>query len=421
MKRLKIGVFGTGRGGDLARNFMMLGCDIVAVCELNPNYRSGSAKWLSNGNIVKEFDNFDEFIKEDMDAVIIANFFHEHAPYAIKCFERGIHVFSECISNGTMAEGVELIRAFEKSNSIYMLAENYPGMLFNREIKRICDGGTLGKIMYAEGEYNHPFNPAEGHYEMNNVAKAKHWRNYYPSSYYVTHSIGPVMYATGATPKKVVSFAAFAPTEGDVPCASFTGDGVSIITTLNDDNSVFRVTGCAKFGGHHNSYRVCGTKGQIENLRGMGEQVMLRYNEWDIPEGREEINLYTPEWNDKDEELIKESGHGGGDFVTVRHFINCIREGRQPDHPFDIHSAVTMASVAILAHRSMLDGGISYDIPDFHLEEDRAKWENDRLTPFYGSDGSEPTLPSCSHTDFKPTEKQLELYNTGVEKHVFKV
>lgn len=58
-----------------------------------------------------------------------------------------------------MAEGVELVRAFEKSNSIYMLAENYPQMIFNREMKRVCDTGTLGKILYAEGEYNHPVSP----------------------------------------------------------------------------------------------------------------------------------------------------------------------------------------------------------------------------------------------------------------------
>ena len=68
-------------------------------------------------------------------AIILANFFHEHSKYAIKCMEKGIHIFCECISNGTMAEGVELIRAAEKSSSIYFLAENYPQMIFNREIK----------------------------------------------------------------------------------------------------------------------------------------------------------------------------------------------------------------------------------------------------------------------------------------------
>ena len=417
MKRYKIGVFGAGRGADIARNFMMLDCDIVAVCEVNAEHAAGAAKWLSGDTCeTKAYSDFDEFIKEDMDAVIIANFFHEHAPYAIKCFERGIHVFSECISNGTMAEGVELIRAFEKSNSVYMIAENYPQMLFNREIKRVCDTGTLGKILYAEGEYNHPGNRRNANYDMNAEARAKHWRNYTPRSYYITHSIGPIMWATGATPKRVVSFASYAPFMEDVPSANFNGDEVSIVTTLNDDGSIFRVTGCAKFGGHHNSYRVCGTQGQIENLRGMGEQVMLRYNEWDIPEGMQEINLYTPAWNDPDEEIIKASGHGGGDYLTARYFLDCIREGHQPEHPFDIHSAVNMSSVAILAHRSMLDGGMPYDIPDFHLEEERAKWENDRLTPFYGSDGSAPTLPCCSHTDHKPTEKQLDLYFNGLKK-----
>lgn len=68
-----------------------------------------------------------------------------------------------------------------------------------------------------------------------------------------------------------------------------------------------------------------------------------------------------------------------------------------------------MSSVAILAHRSILDGRV-YDIPDFNDEECRRKYENDCLTPFYNSDGGAPTLPCCSHTDYKPTEKQLEFY-----------
>jgi hypothetical protein len=92
-------------------------------------------------------------------------------------------------------------------------------------------------------------------------------------------------------------------------------------------------------------------------------------------------------------------------------FLECIRNNKQPEHPFDIYSAVNMASVAILAHRSMLDGGRPYDIPDFTKEEDCRLYENDRLSPFYGSDGSKPTIPCCSNPDFKPTEKQLELYN----------
>ena len=142
----------------------------------------------------------------------------------------------------------------------------------------------------------------------------------------------------------------------------------------------------------------------------MGQQVMLRYNSWSKPEGMEEINLYTPAWNDKDEKLIETSGHGGGDFLTVRMFLDCIREGHQPEHPFDIYSAVNMSSVAILSHRSMLEGGKPYDIPDLTSPEGKAMYGNDRLTPFYGSDGSKPSLPCCSQTDFAPSEAQQKLF-----------
>lgn len=415
MKKIKVGVFGAGRGMDIAAYFMMQGCELVALCERDKERSDKVLSKLPETAVV--YDNFDEFIKHDMDAVILGNNFHEHAPYAIKCFEHGIHVFSECLSNSTMAEGVELIRAFEKSKSIYMIAENYPQMRFTREMKRLCDAGALGKILYAEGEYNHPGNPLNTTNRKRLNYYPKHWRNYLPRTYYITHSIGPIMWATGATPKKVTAFASFAPGDKSLPRGSHNGDRVAIVTTLNDDGSIFRVTGNATFGGIHNSYRVCGTNGQIENVRGMGEKVMLRYNEWSKPEGVENAEqLYTPDWNDKDEELIKKSGHGGGDYLTPRMFIECIKEGKQPEHPFDIYSAVNMASVGILAHRSVLNGGAPYDIPDFRLEEERVKYENDDATPFYYTDGRTPTIPCCSHPDYAPTDEQVEKYFECLKK-----
>lgn len=408
MKRIRVGIFGYGiRGETLVKDFLLCGAEIVAISETRPERLELAKKHF--GADVKYSDNFDEFIETEMDAVVLTNFFSEHAPYAIKCFEKNIHVFSECISNGTMAEGVELLRAFKKSKSIYMLAENYPQMLFNREIKRVCDSGTLGKFLFAEGEYNHPVAPDDTGFVRDYIYFEKHWRNYLPRTYYITHSLGPIMWATGATPKKVFAFSNFVPMEEDAPTASYVGDRAAIIMTQNDDGSVFRITGCATFGGHENSYRVCGTKGTIENLRGCGDDVMLRYNSWDIPEGAKEINKYTPGWNDRDEDIIKTSGHGGGDYLTIRNFLDCIKENRQPEHPFDIRSAIAMSSVAILSHRSVLYGG-TYDIPDFDNDEDCAKYESDRLSPFYGADGSAPTLPCCSKMDFAPTEAQMKLY-----------
>lgn len=412
MKKIKIGILGAGRGIDIAQNLSLLDCEIVALCEFNKKRAENGLKRL--GFEVPVYEDFDDFLTLEMDAVVLANYFHEHTPYAIKCFEKNIHVLSECISNGTMAEGVELIRAFEKSKSIYMISENYPQMKFNREMKKICDGGTLGDILYAEGEYNHPVDPSDSGFLKEFVYFPEHWRNYLPRSYYVTHSLAPIMWATGATPEKVCAFPVFSPIP-EVATTRRVGDSACVMITSNNDGSVFRFTGCAGFGAHHNAYRICGKNGQIENLRGMDGKVMLRYSDWAIPEGMEEANLYEPSWNDKDEEVIESSGHGGGDYLVARMFLEYIKEGKQPEHPYDIYSATTMSSVAILAHRSVLNGGQPYDIPDFRLEECRKLYENDRETPFFGSDGSEPTIPCCSKTDYAPTEEQIENFHKVIE------
>ena len=391
MKQIRIGIYGTGRGWDIAKNFMLLpGCEIVAVCDFHEERRRKVMEQL--GNDVAEYTDFESFLRHDMDAVILANYFHEHAQAAIQCLERGIHVFSECLSNGTMADGVALIRAAEKSNAVYMLAENYPQMKFNLEMQRVCKGGTLGRLLYAEGEYNHPVAQSDTAFQKKYVYFDHHWRRYNPPTYYITHSLGPIMRATGATPKTVTAFI-ISYEDADNPATRPCGKAMSIVTTQNDDGTVFRVAVRSSFGGRHNSYRICGTKGQIENVRGLGEKVMLRYNPWDAPEGVPETSLYEPSWNDPDEAVIKRSGHGGSDYLTARMFVECIRAGKQPEHPFDVHSAVTMSSTAILAYRSALDGGKPYEIPDFHLEEQRQKYEHDTASPHYGSDGSEPTIP----------------------------
>ena len=410
-QKIRIGVFGVGRGAYLARCFMLSDAEIVALCDSHPARLAKAAAKLPGAAL---YESFDEFIEHDgMDAVILANYFHEHTPYAIRCLEKGIHVFSECIANGTMAEGVALIRAAEKSSAIYMLAENYPFMRFNQEIRRVCDTGTLGRILYAEGEYNHPTSPFDTSFQKEYVYSTEHWRNYLPRSYYVTHSLAPIMYASGATPKRVTAMAVFDDTRADdIPTARHCADRATVMMTQNDDGSIFRFTGCAGFGGHHNAYRVCGVNGSIENFRGTSGRMMLRYNDWARPEGIEEINEYTAVWNKSPElkELIEKTGHGGGDFLVCREFLDCIEEGRRPSHPFDVHSAVTMASVAILAHRSMLEGSRPYDIPDFHSEADRKLYENDHLTPFPGPNGEAPTIPCCSVTDFAPTERQVEAF-----------
>lgn len=64
--------------------------------------------------------------------------------------------------------------------------------------------------------------------------------------------------------------------------------------------------------------------------------------------------------------------------------------------------------ILLIANCLSLENGISFDISGLN--------QNDRLTPFVGSDGNAPTLPCCSHPDFKLDQKQLELYKELLRK-----
>lgn len=413
MKIIKIGIFGLGRGGSFYEDILLNNGEVIAVCDKDESKLEEAKKHL--GNTLALYTDFEAFINHPgMEAVFLCNFFHEHAPYAIKALEKGIHVLSECTANSTMAEGVALVRAAEKSSAVYMLSENYPFMQFNLEMHRVFGEGTLGKLLFAEGEYNHPLNPADDDSIKSIRPYADHWRNLLPRTYYITHSLAPLMYITGAVPVRVTAMPVYMP----YPNTSFLKLGVedraAIITCLNDDDSVFRITGCAAFGAHENSYRICGEKGQIENLRGTSD-VMLRYNDWDVPEGRNVNNQYTPTWHDKDSALIEKAGHGGGDFLVIREFFDCLRENRRP--AFDVYFATTMASVGILAHRSLLARGVPYDIPDFRRESDRVLYENDTVSPFYGAGGKEPTIDCCSHNDKCVTAEELAAIKSRLAKN----
>ena len=404
MKKIRIGIFGLRRGSGFFDEIRENGGEVVAVCEKDEEHTKTVIDELGDAAV---YTDFDEFINHGLDAVFLCNFFPEHAEYAIRCLEKNINVLSECVSNGTMAEGVRLVEAAEKSDAVYMLAENYPFMLFNREMKRVYEGGTLGKIYYAEGEYNHPMDWYDTKAVLSIRPYEKHWRNFLPRSYYITHSLAPLMAATGSFPKRVTAMPVYAPLPEDCPTASHVADVASIISILNTDGSVFKVTGCSAFGAHGNSYRLCCEKGQIENVRGT-EKVMLRYNEWQIPEGRKEINFYKPKITREEKKILGNSGHGGGDFFVIKEFFNSIRT--KTPHQFDVYFATALSSVAILSHRSIMEGNIPFDVPDFRKEEDRERYRNDTLSPFWLSDGTPPTYPCCSQPDYLPSEEQLENY-----------
>ncbi len=411
-KKLRIGVFGYQRGAALASQVPVCGSELVAVCEKWPDRLESARK---SGKFTPDagyYTDFDEFIKHDMDAVILANYWHEHAKFAIKAMKAGKDVLSETTPAPTLAQGVELIRTVEETGRKYMLAENYPYMPENVTMRRIYQGGTLGRVLYAEGEYVHPGTMKIGNYTMS--PSRYHWRKWMPCTSYATHALAPLLYITGEKPVRVNAKAIYAP-DFFKESSRYDADVAGIILTETESGAVFRTTGHAMFAPHGYWWRVCGAKGGVDKIRSNVEHfVRLCYNPWDKPTPETpETQIIQATWDDPSlTALANKTGHGGGDFWVVYNFVRYVKEGIEP--PFTVIPAVTLSAVEIMAGRSVQNGGKAFDVPDFTKEEDRKKYENDTLfvTP---DENHNVTYPCCSHPDYRPTPEAEKASEVPVE------
>ncbi len=368
-KILRIGVVGVGRGQSFMRGAIpQLGMKLVAICDTWKE----KLREAGRHHKVSTYLDFDRFLGHDMDAVVLANYFHEHAPFAIKALRAGLHVMSETAANSTLAEGVALCRAVEETKRIYMLAENYPFMRSNLEMRRLYRTGEVGRVTYAEGEYNHPVS-AEGHNRL--APGLHHWRNWLPSTYYCTHALAPLMCITDARPVSVNALSIPVPELSRL--SPKRGDHGGVILCRMDNGAVFRILGLS-LPGHSVWYRVHGTRGAMEIPR-TGGGVRVWHEEWNLKPGEVREKTYQPEWPEY-RDLANKAGHGGGDFWTCVHFARAIRANKQPF--LDVTRGVAMSSVGILAWKSALENGAPFTVPDFRKESSRKTVENDHWSPW---------------------------------------
>ena len=113
MNDIKLGIFGLWRGGSFIHIINSLeGAVVHAVCDKNEAMVAEALKSCPDARVCADFD---ELLDSGIDAVLLCNYFHQHAAYAIRAMKRGIHVFSECTAGATMKECVELCEAVEET------------------------------------------------------------------------------------------------------------------------------------------------------------------------------------------------------------------------------------------------------------------------------------------------------------------
>ena len=383
---LKIGVFGAWRGNsyiDLFKEDEEI--EIIAICDKNIDKLIENKDEFANAYLCADFDDFiREGKSRGMSAVFLANYFNEHTPYAIKAMEAGLDVISECTAAGTLAECVELVECVEKTGRRYMLAENYPFSTRNLKMGKIIASGELGTLLYAEGEYNHSGDNAE----LRKYTPSEfHWRAWMPITYYITHTLGPIMYMTKTMPKYVSARAVHSDLLYEIRDWRHNYDGAGIMFCEMDNGMVARFTGCTAMASDYSSYRVAGDIASVEWGGYTGtDKVRLFYFGHTKPGGEKQeqfLKADLSEFGKKGKEALK-SGHGGGDYWIVQEIKDCLEGGKEP---------FAMSATAILAWRSCLNHGENFRIPDFRKKEERDLVKDDNLTPFPDENGEGITLP----------------------------
>ena len=373
MRKIRVGVMGAYRGSSMI-NYCAAAdnAEVVAICD----------KWNDGLRIQQElhkdlpityYNNFEDFIKHDMDAVVLANYAHQHAPFAIRAMKEGKHVFSEVVPVQTMKEAVDLLEAVEETGKVYAYGENYCYMPGPYEMRRLYKAGEIGELEFADCEYVHN---CETIWPSITYGEPDHWRNQMYSTFYCTHSFGPIVHGTGLRPKTVIGIETTLNDRARRVGRRGAGLGIEIVTMEN--GAIVR----SMHGGlYKNSiwYAMSGRKGHMETARKEADQgeikrIYVNADSFDGEYVKRPTKTYLPE-RELDAACVS-FGHGGSDFYSMWHFIEKIKGNPDADI-IDVYEALDMFLPGMFAYRSILAGSVPMEIPDLRNKEEREKWRND--------------------------------------------
>ena len=151
-RRLKVGIIGTGwiAEAHIESYKQMDDVDIVAAADLIPGKAEAFMKRYGVEG-VHFYPSHKEMIdNEQLDAVSICTYNTQHAVPTIYALEHGVNVLLEKPFTVTLDEAVEVCRAEKKSGKILSIGFQ-PRVDVNMQmIKKIVEGGELGKIYYIQ-------------------------------------------------------------------------------------------------------------------------------------------------------------------------------------------------------------------------------------------------------------------------------
>jgi predicted dehydrogenase len=400
LEKVRWGAIGVGtRGSGHVKQLAQIeGSEVVAICDLYEDWAKRSAK-----NVVK-FGKSEPALyfgsptkyhhllaRQDMDAVVIATPWEEHAPMAIAAMEAGKHAFIEVPLAFTVKDLWSVVDASERTGKHCMMMENCN---YGREelmFLNLCRQGVIGELLHGEASYIHELRG-----QMKEVKRGTgSWRTKYyapanSGNLYPTHGLGPVaqymnIARTDDVFERLVSFASPARGRAAYTRKIFSADhkwnqmkfeagdiSTQIIKTKLGRTIMVQwdETSPRPYTRHD---LIQGTRGTLAGyppraaIEGRGS-----YHEW--LEGEAFNKLYAeydhPLYKRMGELAVKMGGHGGMDFIMLARIVECLRHGETLDQ--NVYEGAAWSSVRPLSAKSEAEDGAPQKFPDFT----RGQWQN---------------------------------------------
>jgi predicted dehydrogenase len=397
---VRLGFIGVGGHGiHLVRHALRLDyVTVPAICDVTERNLGraldeveSSGRDRPEGYSAHEESYLDMVAREDLDGVLIATPWRLHIPMCIAAMRAGKYAATEVGPASSIQECRDLVKAFEETGKPCMLLENHCFDRWNMALLRMVREGVFGELIHCQCGYEHDLRarivqgkgtgvalPEGGDYRT--LQNRKRNADLYP-----THGIGPVAnwldidrgnrfaYLT-STASKSRGLAAWthenlAPDSAPAAIDWATGDVVTTVIKCANGETVVVSFDTRLPRPYSNMRRLQGTRGiwlQDGNASSLGKSTIYidgrsPRHRWE-PFGPYQEEFEHPLWRRYLREGVV-GGHRGSDFLKVRAFADCVRDGLPT--VIDAYDTASWMAISPLSERSIATGSRPVSFPDF--------------------------------------------------------
>ena len=389
---IRVAMIGMGeRGKQLMEPLLkMEDVQVVAVCDAYEDRTKAAAEAVKkeNGNIPFQSQDYKAVLSRDeVDVAVISTSWQYHIAIAIEAMRRGIFAAMEVGGTYDLQECYDLVEAYEQTKTPFFFLENC--CYGRRELMclNMARAGAFGEIVHCDGAYKHDLRKEVSYGKENRHYRLPHYIHHNCENY-PTHELGPIAKLLGINRGnrmlRLVSVASKArglaqyvrdnkPDDTELLNTEFRqGDIVTTVITCENGETITLTLDTTLPRIYSRNFTVHGTKGMYQED---GDYVFLEKDlkvdiaeiDTDPQKIWKNVDKYAETydndlWKHKSAGMLA-SGHGGMDYLVLRAMLSAARGESYP--AIDVYDAAAWMSITALSERSIANGNMPVEIPDF--------------------------------------------------------